>query len=150
MENFLPFVNHLLHRRMGPNLSTHQLLLTHHSQQIQSINFYPVRILGENSRKSSYFHSDPSEILPGASTFLNNLDDEINLLTDDISFNPSSSSHSAFENLASWHNDYFQQRHFYPNHSPSTNNLPMLSSTTTNIDNDNSRNSFASNALTFL
>lgn len=150
MENSLPSVNHLRHRRMGLNSSPHQLLLIHHSQQIQSINFYPVRIRVENARKDLRFHSDPSGILPGTSTFLNNLDDEINLLTDDISFNPSSSSHSAFENLASWHNDYFQQRHFYPNHFPSTNNLPMLSSTTTNIDNDNSRNSFASNALTFL
>jgi hypothetical protein len=84
---------------------------------------------------------------PSTSAFINHLDDEIDLFADESSSNPSS---SAFENLSSWHNDYFQQRNFYPNYFPADPSLPMLSSTTTNIDNDNSTNTFTSNALTFM
>ncbi len=87
---------------------------------------------------------------PSTSAFINNLDDEIDLLIDETSSNPPSSSSSAFENLSTWHNDYFQQRNFYPNYFPVDTSLPMLSSTTTNIDNDNSTNNFTSNALTFM
>jgi hypothetical protein len=81
------------------------------------------------------------------STFLNNLDDEIHLLTDETSSNPSL---SAFDNLSSWQNDYFQQRHFYPNFFPTDTTLPMLSSSSTNIDTDNSTNHFTSNTLKFM
>ncbi len=81
------------------------------------------------------------------STFMNNLDDEIDLLIGETSSNPSS---SAFENLSSWHNDYFQQRNFYPNFFPTDTTLPMLSSSSTNIDTDSNTNNFTSNALTFM
>jgi hypothetical protein len=89
---------------------------------------------------------------PATSAFISHLDDEIDLFADDSSSNPSvSSSSSAFENLSAWHNDYFQQRNFYPNYFPADSTLPVLSSaTTTNIDNDNSANTFTSNALTFM
>jgi hypothetical protein len=88
---------------------------------------------------------------PSTSAFMNNLDDEIDLLIDETSSNPSSSSSSsAFENLSSWHNGYFQQNQFYPNFFPTDNTLPMLSSSSTNIDVDNSNNSFSTNALTFM
>jgi len=88
---------------------------------------------------------------PSTSAFMNNLDDEIDLLVDDTSSNPSSSS-SAFENLSTWQNDYFQQRQFYPNFFPPDTTLPMLSSSTTNIDTDNSTNNFTRNhhPLTFM
>lgn len=85
---------------------------------------------------------------------MNSLDEEIDLLIDDTLSNPSSTS-SAFENLSSWHNDYFQNNNFYPNFFPTDVSLPMLSSssatapstttTTTNIDTDNS-----TNPLTFM
>jgi len=88
---------------------------------------------------------------PSTSAFMNNLDDEIDLLIDETSSNPSSSSSSsAFENLSSWHNGYFQQHQFYPNFFPTDNTLPLLSSSSTNIDTDNSLNNFSTNALTFM
>ena len=91
---------------------------------------------------------------PATSDFMSHLDDEINLFADVPSVNPSpsSSSSSAFENLSTWHNEYFQQRNFYPNYFPTDSSHPVLSSaaTTTNIDNDNSANTFTSNALTFM
>ncbi|CAF4936771.1 unnamed protein product, partial [Rotaria sp. Silwood1] len=102
-----------------------------------------------------------SHMSPSTSSLLNdmnNLSDEIDLLIGDKSSNtvlpprpPPSSlpSSSAFENLASWHNDYFQQNNFYSDFFPTDSSLPMLSSST-NIDTDNSTNNFTSNALTFM
>jgi len=86
---------------------------------------------------------------------VHNFHDEIDLLIDDTPSNPprplppSSSSSSAFENLSSWHNDYFQQPNFYSDFFPTDSTLSMLSPPT-NIDTDNSTNSFTSNALTFM
>jgi hypothetical protein len=96
---------------------------------------------------NDHYLDSSSSLTPSTSTFLNHLDDEIDLLIDETTTNRPSSS--AFENLSSWHNDYFQQRHFYPNFFPTDTTLPMLSSST-NIDTDNSTNSFTSNPLTFM
>ncbi|CAF3293445.1 unnamed protein product [Rotaria sp. Silwood2] len=101
---------------------------------------------------------DTSHVSSGTSSLfndMNSLTDEIDLLIDDTSSNsappppPLLPSSSAFESLASWHNDYFQQNNFYPNLFPTSSSVPMLSSST-NIDTDNSTNNFTSNALTFM
>ena len=60
----------------------------------------------------------PSSLSNSTSSLLNdinNLNEELEHLIDDTSSNTSvpSSSSSAFENLSSWHNDYFQQPSFY-------------------------------------
>lgn len=93
---------------------------------------------------------DSSSMPTSTSTFMNNLDEEIDLLIDEQPrSNPPSSS--AFENLSSWQNDYFQQRQFYPNFFPTDTTLPMLSlPSSTNIDTDNSTNTFTTNPLTFM
>jgi hypothetical protein len=70
---------------------------------------------------------------------MNDLNDEIDLLIDDINFNPPPSS-SAFDDLNTWHNDYFQQNSFYPDLFP----------TQSNNNNTTNTNNFASNPLTFI
>lgn len=96
---------------------------------------------------------DPSQMPPSSlMNDINSLSDEIDLLIDDNSSNnsgpPLAPSTSAFEDLSTWQNDYFQQN-FYSDLFPNDSRLSMLSSTT-NIDTDNSTNNFTSNALTFM
>ena len=89
---------------------------------------------------------------PSNSSLMNDLNDEIDLLIDETSSTnsvPPPPSSSAFENLSSWHNDYFQQRNFFSDFFPSNTPLPMLS-LSPNIDTDNSTNNFTSNPLTFM
>ncbi|CAF0786043.1 unnamed protein product [Adineta ricciae] len=111
-----------------------------------------------------YLHN-PSSMTPSTSSFMNDLidlNDEIDLLIDDTppnststSFPPvphssaQSSSTSAFEDLSSWHNDYFQQNNFYPDFFPNNSNLSTLLSSA-NIETDNNTNNYPSNALTFM
>ncbi|CAM4935936.1 unnamed protein product [Rotaria socialis] len=90
---------------------------------------------------------DSSHMLSSTSLPMNdthNLTDEIDLLVDETSSNTSgtplapllSTSSSAFENLSSWHNDYFQQNNFYSDFFPNDSTLAMLSSSN-NIETDN-------------
>ncbi|CAF3670750.1 unnamed protein product [Rotaria sordida] len=102
---------------------------------------------------------DSSHMSPATSSLLNDMNtltNEIDLLIDETSSNSAPphppllpSSSSAFENLASWHNDYFRQNNFYSDFFSNDSTLPLLSSST-NIDTDNSTNNFTSNALTFM
>jgi hypothetical protein len=73
---------------------------------------------------------------------MNDLNDEIDLLIDDINSNPLPSS-SAFDNLNSWQNDYFQPNSFYQDFFPNQSN-------NNNDNNNNSTNNFTSNPLTFI
>ncbi|CAF0777005.1 unnamed protein product [Adineta steineri] len=110
----------------------------------------PSLSLSSNPLDQFLFNSSP--IQPSTSSLMNdinNLNDEIDLLVDDTSSNPPSSSSSAFDDLSSWQNDYFQRQNFYPDFFPNGSTLSMLSPST-NIDTDNSTNSFTSNPLTFM
>jgi len=109
-----------------------------------------------SSNPIDQFLFDPSALGATSSNFFSNLDDEINLLIDDHNSQPlpppppppssSSSSSSAFENLSTWHNDYFQQPNFYQN-----NFFPNNSSlTTTNLESDNNPTNYSSNAVSFM
>ncbi|UJR22850.1 hypothetical protein I4U23_025879 [Adineta vaga] len=113
-----------------------------------------------------YLFNPSPPIQSSTSSLMNDMNDmidlnnEIDLLIDDtppnstlapVSFQPSqtSSSSSAFDDLSSWHSDYFQQPNFYSDFFPNNSSLSMLSPST-NIDTDNSTNGFTSNALTFM
>lgn len=79
---------------------------------------------------------------------MSDLNSEIDLLIDDKNPNssPSSSSASAFENLNSWHNDYFQQNDFY---SDLFSNQSIMPPSSSNNNNNNNTHEFTSNSLTF-
>jgi len=81
---------------------------------------------------------------------MSDLNSEIDLLIDDKNPNSSppssSSSASAFENLNSWHNDYFQQNDFY---SDLFSNQSIMPPSSSNNNNNNNTHEFTSNSLTF-
>jgi hypothetical protein len=147
-----------------PSTSQHGLKLSSMPPPPPSSNPIDQFLFGKFKKKQHNFlflfeyNLDGSSMssLPSTPSLMNDLNDEIDLLIDDTSSSnpplhhpPPPPPSSAFEDLSSWHNDYFQQRNFFSDFFPTNSTLPMLSPST-NIDTDNSTNNFTSNALTFM
>lgn len=83
---------------------------------------------------------------------MDDLNDEIDILIGDLNSTPPppppplpSTSASAFDDLNSWHNDYFQQNDLYSDLFP---NQSIMSVSSNNSHNNNTHG-FTSNSLTF-
>jgi hypothetical protein len=78
---------------------------------------------------------------------MNNMNNELDRFISDTRFQTPTLPSSAFENLSSWHHDFFQQQHqqnFYTDLLPTSRSTNFFASATlpatrtTNIDTDNS------------
>lgn len=160
MGSSSPFARLRWHPRTGNDHSPPCLHRHNHPRPWTSFSSVSSRI---SSPCHAHFSSapDPSPMSSSTSSLMNDimsLNDEIDLLVDDTPPNsipapapglPPRPSSSAFDDLASWHNDYFQQPHFYSDLFSTNSNLSMHSPAT-NLDADNSTHGFTSNALTFM
>lgn len=94
---------------------------------------------------------------PSSNIFMNDLNDEIDLLFDDLNSNSTPSSSSTLENANTWSNDYFSDIDDFSalfssplDMFPSINNTPNITPTTNSTNAAENNSSFTTKPLTFF